>query len=205
MLALDLFCGAGGASMGLHLAGFDVVGVDINPQPNYPFQFIQDDALEFNINEFDFIWASPPCQAFTLAQRIRKRKHPNLIEPIRRRLKRWGGAYVIENVIGAPLINPTMLCGSMFQGLRVYRHRLFECNFPVIRPLTCVHIAKQTKMGRPAKPGEFMQIVGNWSGKAAGQKAMGINWMTRNEMSEAIPPAYARYIAENYLIHKAAI
>jgi len=131
--ALDLFCGAGGAAMGLYRAGFDVVGVDIIPQPNYPFMFFQADALTFPLGNADFIWASPPCQGFTAYKRRKNHVRPreNLIPAVRDRLR--GRTHAIENVPGAPLENPTMLCGSMF-GLDVRRHRLFETNFPVNTP-----------------------------------------------------------------------
>jgi len=128
---LDLFCGAGGASMGYHLAGFEVVGVDIALQPNYPFEFHQADAMAFPLSGFDAIHASPPCQAYTrmarglLQSQGRAKEHPRLIEPIRARLLESGLPYIIENVEGAPLIRPIRLCGSSF-GLDVQRHRLFE-------------------------------------------------------------------------------
>lgn len=195
--ALDLFCGAGGASMGLSRAGFDVTGADIFPQKRYPFKFIHRNALDFaprELKKFDFIWASPPCQAFTLAQRIQKRKHPDLIEPIRRKLKKSGVPYVIENVEGSPLIDPIMLCGIMFD-LQTYRHRLFECSFPIAQPNHPRHKAKVTKMGRPPRAGEFIHVVGNFSGVKRARKAMGIDWMSRDELREAIPPAYSEYIA----------
>ena len=191
--ALDLFCCAGGASEGLRRAGFDVTGVDIEPQPHYPFTFIKADAMTIPLEGFDFVWASPPCQAYTLAQRIWDNKHPDLIEPIRKRLQRLGVAWAIENVVGAPLINPIELCGAMF-GLQVYRHRLFECSFPIEAPPHSVHMAPLRKMGRPVRPGEFMHVVGNFSGVAQARKAMGIDWMTRDELREAIPPAYAKFI-----------
>jgi DNA (cytosine-5)-methyltransferase 1 len=191
--ALDLFCCAGGASEGLRQAGFEVVGVDIKPQPRYPFTFIQADALTFPLEGFDFIWASPPCQAYTLAQRIRDNDHPDLIAPIRKRLKQLGVPWAIENVVGAPLINPIELCGAMF-GLQVYRHRLFECSFLIDAPRHPDHVAPLRKMGRPVRPGEFMHVVGNFSGVAQARKAMGIDWMVRDELREAIPPAYAAYI-----------
>lgn len=199
--ALDLFCCAGGASMGLWRAGFDVVGVDIAPQPHYPFPFIQADAMSMSLCGFDFIWASPPCQAYTLAQRIQDNAHPDLIEPTRKMLKASGaGAWAIENVVGAPLLDPVTLCGTMF-GLRVYRHRLFETSFPMAQPEHPEHIAPLRKMGRPPAPGDFMHVVGNFSGVAQAREAMGIDWMMRDELREAIPPAYAEYVGRAAIEH----
>lgn len=191
--ALDLFCCAGGAGMGLNRAGFEVVGVDIARQPNYPFEFNHADALTFPLEGFDFIWASPPCQAHTLAQRIRGNEHPDLIEPIRARLRASGKPYCIENVEGAPLIDPIMLCGGMFD-IQTYRHRLFECSFPVVQPPHEKHAAPIRKMGRPVQEGEFMHIVGNFSGADLARKIMDMPWATRDELREAIPPVYSQYI-----------
>lgn len=191
--ALDLFCCAGGAGMGLHRAGFDVVGVDIEPQPHYPFEFHQADAVTFPLDGFDFIWASPPCQAFTLCQRIRDNEHPDLIEPTRERLLAAGVPWCIENVVGAPLINPIELCGAMF-GLRTYRHRLFECSFPITPPPHPEHVAPLRKMGRPVRDGEFIHVVGNFSGVQIARDAMDIQWMPRDKLREAIPPAYSEFI-----------
>lgn len=201
--ALDLFCCAGGASMGLHQAGFEVVGVDIEPQPHYPFEFHQADALTFPLDGYDFIWASPPCQAYTLAQRIRKGTHPELIEPTRERLKASGAAWVIENVVGAPLMDPIELCGAMF-GLRVYRHRLFEASFPLTAPPHPDHKAPLRKMGRPVRDGEFIHVVGNFSGVSIAREAMGIGWMPRDKLREAIPPAYSEHIGLQALAYLAA-
>lgn len=199
--ALDLFCCAGGASMGLYRAGFDVTGVDIQPQPHYPFPFIQADAMAMSLRGFDFIWASPPCQAHTLAQRIRKNEHPDLIPATREMLKQSGaGAWVIENVPGAPLWNPIELCGAMF-GLRVYRHRLFEASFPLTAPTHPDHVAPLRKMGRPVRDGEFMHVVGNFSGVQQARDAMGIDWMMRDELREAIPPAFAEWIGRAAIEH----
>jgi DNA (cytosine-5)-methyltransferase 1 len=193
--------------MGYHRAGFDVVGVDIDPMPHYPFEFRQANALRLledyleqgSDGGFDAIHASPPCQAFTRAQKLQGNEHPDLVAPTRARLELIGLPWVIENVVGSPLHDPILLCGSMFPGLRVYRHRLFESNVQLKAPRHPVHVAPLTKMGRPPCNGEFMHIVGNWSGVAAGKEAMGIDWMTRNEMSEAIPPAYAEHVGRQLL------
>jgi DNA (cytosine-5)-methyltransferase 1 len=203
--ALDLFCKAGGASMGLHRAGFDVVGVDIEPQPRYPFKFIQADALHppFDLSVFDFIWASPPCQAHTLCQRIRGNEHQNLIEQTRAMLAASGVPFVIENVPGAPLRRPIELCGAAF-GLRTYRHRWFEASFFCEQPWHPPHAARQAKMGRPPKDGEFIQVVGNFSGVEIAREALGAHWMTRDELREAIPPAYSEFIANAFFQSRAA-
>lgn len=203
MKVLDLFCGGGGAGMGLHLAGCEVIGVDINPQPKYPFKFIQADALTFDLKGYDFIWASPPCQAFTKAKNLQGNKHPDYVDIIRQRLKKSKKPYCIENVVGAPLINPLLLCGSSF-GLKTYRHRIFETNFKTDKPSVCKHKYKQTKMGRPPKPNEFIQVVGNFSGVKFAQKAMGIEWLGQKELAQSIPPAYSKYIMEQYLKSKKA-
>jgi DNA (cytosine-5)-methyltransferase 1 len=200
MRALDLFCCAGGASEGLRRAGFDLVGVDIEPQPYYPFEFHQANALTFPLEGFDFIWASPPCQAYTLCQRIRDREHPDLVGPIRARLAASGAAWCIENVVGAPLVSPIELCGAMF-GLRTYRHRLFECSFPVTAPYHPPHTAPLRKMGRPVRAGEFIHVVGNFSGVQLAREAMDIDWMPRDKLREAIPPAYAEYIGRAALVY----
>jgi DNA (cytosine-5)-methyltransferase 1 len=188
--------------MGYHQAGFDVVGVDLSPQPRYPFAFIQHDALTLDmrfIRSFDAIHASPPCQAHTLAQRIRGREHPDLIEPTRALLEASGLPYVIENVEGAPLLEPVILCGAMFPGLRVYRHRLFEGNFPIVVPAHPEHHAPLRKMGRPPAEGEFMHVVGNFSGVDVAREAMGMPWAARDELREAIPPPYTKLIGEQLL------
>jgi DNA (cytosine-5)-methyltransferase 1 len=198
---LDLFCCAGGAGMGYHQAGFDVVGVDINPQPRYPFEFIQADVCDLTddfLASFDAIHASPPCQAYSMAQRLRKRRHPNLVGELREWLQWIGGLYVIENVVGAPLYEPITLCGAMF-GLQTYRHRWFEANFDIAVPDHPPHDHRQTKMGRPPRDGEFIQVVGNFSGVEYARKAMGIDWMIRDELREAIPPAYTKHIGEQLL------
>jgi len=200
MKLLDLFCGAGGVGYGYHLAGFDVVGVDIEPQPNYPFEFHQSDALEFlelHAHEFGAIHASPPCQFATTASQVWRAKgkhYENLIPATREALKKTGLPYVIENVPGAAkwLIDPVYLNGAMF-GMLVHRERLFECSFEV--PLFLLpQLVKPVKMGRPVKAGDVIQPVGNFSGVEYARKQMGISWMSQRELSQAIPPAYTKYI-----------
>jgi DNA (cytosine-5)-methyltransferase 1 len=196
--ALDLFCCAGGAGMGLHCAGFEVTGVDINPQPNYPFKFIQGDALTHDLSGYDLVWASPPCQRFTKARKLRGNEHPDLVAPMRERLQAAGVPWIIENVPGAPLRNPIELCGLMF-GLNVYRHRLFESSLPLCAPLHPSHHRKQVKMGRPVKDGDIIQVVGHFSNVPYARKAMCIEWMNQRELAQAIPPAYSEYLAGQIL------
>ena len=199
MKALDLFCGAGGASMGLHRAGFEVVGVDVKPQPSYPFEFRQGDALEADLAGFDFAWASPPCQAYIRGGLVKNQdEHPALIDPVREKLDAWTGPYVIENVPGSPLRKDLILCGSMFN-LAVRRHRWFELRgFWVMQPV-CDHSEPVTGVyGKPhgkqgAWPGMLPGSLSSWS------EAMGIDWMTTRELSQAVPPAYSEYIAGGVL------
>lgn len=205
--ALDLFCGAGGATKGLQRAGFHVTGVDIKPQPRYCGDaFVQGDALNFpirdnrNRTEFDFIWASPPCQAYSITKSVHgDLGHPRLIEPIRIMLRQWatyaGGMFVIENVIGAPLHSPILLCGTMF-GLCVYRHRLFETNFFILVPPHAKHTQGSTGSHRGYSRGNPMVCVAGHNFKREeGEEAMGIDWMTsRAQLSQAIPPAYSEFI-----------
>lgn len=195
--ALDLFCCAGGASRGLADAGFETVGVDISPQPRYPFEFRQADALTYDLSGFDFIWASPPCQKFcALNTREDLSHYPDLIEPVRQKLIAAGVPFVIENVRGAPIRHDLMLCGAMF-GLRSYRHRYFECSFPIEQPPHSKHLVRVNRRGENRREhwarGGFMTITGD-IGTYCSLEAMGIDWMTGNELSEAIPPAYAEYI-----------
>lgn len=214
---LDLFCGAGGAGMGYHRAGFDVVGVDIKPQPRYPFGFVQADALDVLANlsgnssryglalgMFDAIHASPPCQAFTAYRRTgRVGAYPDLIPQTRALLRQADLPYGIESVEGAPLENPTRLCGSTF-GLDVRRHRLFETSFPLASP-GCDH-GRHTPNRFPSgrskqRTGSSRGLVratvevGTWDIPLDVQRqAMGIDWMTLKELSEAIPPAYTEHV-----------
>lgn len=203
--ALDLFCGAGGASMGLHRAGFDVIGVDIKPQPRYPFRFVQGDALDppFDLSKFDFIWASPPCQAYTGMQRLNtrapKRDHPKLISLVREMLQLSGRSYCIENVPGAPLIDPVGLSGEMF-GLRVRRKRLFECSLWMLSPLHKNQKCPIAVYGdHPQDPGDKTMRVNRARTLRQGQEAMGIDWMEWRELTQAIPPAYSQFIGRSFL------
>lgn len=217
---LDLFCGAGGAAMGYHRAGFDVVGVDIAPQPRYPFEFIRYDALDAwewaSAWGFSAVHASPPCQARS-TQTADRSRHLWLVPAARELLEATGLPYVIENVEGAraELHDPVRLCGSSF-GLDLRRHRYFETNWPLVAP-PCNH-AWQTPRFRSldmsmVRAGRLASVVGvhghiNYPGEAdLRQAAMGIDWMTNAELAEAIPPAYTAFIGRQlagYLRAKAA-
>lgn len=208
-MLLDAYCGAGGATRGYQLAGFYVVGVDNRPQPHYiGDDFYQGDALNFiaeHGHKFDIRAGSPPCQRRSNAQRIQQREHPALIGPTRQLFQAIGGPYVIENVVSDPatdddpLIDPFQLCGCMFPELNVYRAREFESNVPIPRPVHQPHREPQVKMGRPPRAGHRMHVVGNFSGVPEARKAMGIDWMVRDELSEAIPPAYTEYVGRHLL------
>ncbi|MFD8419073.1 SAM-dependent methyltransferase [Streptomyces sp. NPDC059668] len=196
---LDLFCCQGGAGKGYADAGFEVTGVDKDPQPRYPYAFVQADAVAFALEhggEFDFISASPPCQFDSDCQRIQGNAHPDLIGPTRAALETTGRPWVIENVGGAvpKLRAPVMLCGPMFN-LATYRHRYFEAGggFTLPQPAHREHTVPQAKMGRPIPPGHYGQFVGNFSGVDHARHVMGVPWMNRDGIRECIPPAYARW------------
>jgi DNA (cytosine-5)-methyltransferase 1 len=201
---VDLFCGAGGASEGLARAGFEVVGVDIEPQPNYPFEFIRADALEFDLTGFDAAHAGPPCQSFTAYRRKGYGVgdgYPNLIPEVREKLRASGLPYSIENVPGAPLEDPIQLCGTGF-GLDVQRHRLFESNVPMMG-MPCSHGRHAARYPGATNRGANTRRtveVGVWRIPLdVQQRAMGIDWMTLEELSESIPPAYTEHIG-SYLM-----
>ena len=201
MRLLDLFCGAGGAAVGYHRAGFEVVGVDIVHQPNFPFEFHRADALEYcrlHGHEFDVIHASPPCQRYSRAtkQSGTSLDHPDMIYPTRKALLAAGRPYVIENVADAwpYLIDPITLCGGMFPPLFTYRHRLFESSVKLVAPTHKPHLLR-TPRSNVFVEGCFMTIYGHVSPVAKAREAMGIDWyMTQRETVNAIPPAYTEFI-----------
>ena len=208
---LDLFCGAGGAAAGYVRAGYEVIGVDVAPQPRYPFECITADALDLDpefIATFDAAHASPPCQAYSrLAHRNgNAAAWPRLLESTRHLLARAGVPSVIENVEGAPLRDPVMLCGTMFPGLRVLRHRLFEVSVPVSGPPHRRHPLTHTRDRRKAHYGhtdewrDYVQVNGGGNcSLAAAHAAMDIDWMTKREINQAVPPAYTEYVGRALL------
>jgi DNA (cytosine-5)-methyltransferase 1 len=194
--------------MGYHRAGFEVVGVDIEPQRRYPFEFIQADALDYireHGHEFDAIHASPPCQRFCSLNKMHNAKeHPDLVAPCRSVLIGTGRLYVIENVPRSPLINPVTLCGTMF-GLgtadaELWRHRLFESNVLLAAP-ECSHREKGRVIGVYGGHGRDRRRTVNTQDFSTEQRreAMGIDWMTGAELSQAIPPAYTEFIGKQLL------
>lgn len=211
---LDLFCGEGGAGMGYAMAGFDVVGVDLMDRNRYPFHYVQADAMTYldkHAWRYDVIHASPPCQAYSISRHTSSKEHPELIEPIREQLTALGKPYVIENVVGAPLRSPIQLCGSEFglvtkdtDGvlLQLQRHRLFESNRPLsgnggCRHLPGVKVAGVYGGGRdnrtehrdsPTRRGGYTPDVD------VRRDVMRIGWMTRNGLSQAIPPSYTEHL-----------
>lgn len=201
MKVLDLFCGAGGASMGYHRAGFKVTGVDIKHGKRYPFKYLRLNVMELqpsDLAEYDLIHASPPCQTHSITRNLRiaqgkQTDKLDLIEPTRALLQASGKPYVIENVPGAPLFKPILLCGSAFD-LKVRRHRLFESNLE-LKGTVCDH----KKQGRPVGVYGSMRDEIPSGGKTAesieqAREAMGIDWMIWGELVEAIPPVYTEYL-----------
>lgn len=200
-LILDLFCCAGGAAVGYHRAGFDVVGVDNRPQPHYPFRFIQADAMTFPLDGYDAIHASPPCQRYSSSTSAANRpKHPDLLGPIRARLERQEAPWVIENVPGAPLRADYRLCGCMFQLPHLKRVRYFEVSWGgfALSP-GCVHIGGSFSPVGHGTPSGTRKWLGRNVTIAELRAAMGIDWMNRDELSQAIPPAYTEYIGAHLL------
>lgn len=218
-LMLDLFCGAGGAARGYERAGFDVIGVDIKPQPRFPFTFVRADALEYleaHGHEHDVIHASPPCQGYSRLRHLpwlKGRTWPLLIEPCRDLLRAIGKPWVIENVEDAPL-SGVVLCGQMF-GLPVYRHRRFESNCLIVVPQhqkhqhvighgRFVNDRRKGTLNADSSKGAWGQshivtVAGGQFRKADGERALGINWMTKAQLCQAIPPAYTEHIGRQLL------
>lgn len=205
---LDLFCGAGGCSMGYYQAGFEVTGVDINPQKNYPFKFIQCDVFDTGLifEKYDVIHASPPCQNYSVASKYMRnkgKKYSDLLSKTRDLLIRSGKIYVMENVPGAPMRNYVKLCGTSFNlgtsEFSLIRHRLFECNIMLFTP-PCQHTNKLaiTVCGTGTMSGMRDKIKRNLK-KSEVCEAMGIDWMTLKELSQAIPPAYTEYLGEQLI------
>ena len=218
---LDLFCGAGGAAVGYNRAGFEVVGVDIAPQPHYPFEFIQWDALSvleelmqplnftkpYLLDDFDAIHASPPCQRYSIMTRCHpglEYDYPDLIEPTRKLLQQTGLPCVIENVKGAPLIDPVTLCATNFLGTTVdwngetyqlQRHRDFEANFPLFGHGSCHHTYKTFPVYGHGQPGNMPWFTGAPL-SAMARQVMGIDWTNRDELAEAIPPYYSEFVGK---------
>lgn len=215
---LDLFCGAGGAAVGYERAGFEVIGVDINPQPRYPFEFCHVDAFKFleflfesgfeNWWDFDVIHASPPCQKWTLAQNARKfaDKHEDLIAPLRPLLEDTHLPYVIENVPKSPLRADLILCGTQFgleyEGFELRRHRVFELNwdFGALLP-PCSHVLPAAPVFGHSASRDFRRLYGRDFNAEAKREIMGVQWMTREESREAIPPAFTEFIGTQLLAH----
>lgn len=202
---LDLFCCAGGAGMGYHRAGFDVVGVDISPQPRYPFEFHQTDWLTFfqeNREKFDVFHASPPCQGYSVTKSLSRSKAPKIIGEVRAALKTTGRPYVIENVYGAKrdMINPLRLRGNMF-GLQVQRDRLFEVD-PWLMAPPVIPIDGSTGSHRGASRlsgGGYITVAGHNFAVAEAREAMDIDWMSGRELAQAIPPAYTEWIGRRLM------
>lgn len=202
-LLIDLYCGAGGASVGYHRAGFDVIGVDHRPMPRYPYPFIQADALDWlataDLTGVSAIHASPPCQAYsqsTLGFRNAGKVYPDLLGPTREALKRTGLPWVVENVPGAPMRPDVVLCGCMFALPGLKRQRWFELSWaPFELRLPCSHREPiVTVIGHgPNQHSAYRHVPGHqWT--ALKHAAMGIDWMNRDELAQAIPPAYTEHI-----------
>lgn len=219
MKMIDLYCGGGGCAMGYHRAGFDeIIGVDIVDRPNYPFKFVKMDALEFlrttDLSDVQFIHASPPCQCYSklkyLSGNVEKweENHVDLVAPTRELLVKTGKPYVIENVEGAPLINPIRLCGSQFENMYTQRPRLFESNISLNKPDTPVVRHKTLKLGHGIAEDGYITVAGTrtpmgmnevqtklYYGFALG----GIDWMTLEELTQAVPPCYTEWIGKQII------
>jgi DNA (cytosine-5)-methyltransferase 1 len=214
---LDVCCKSGGASYGYYLAGFDVVGVDREPQPHYPFPFVQADLRDLDpewiAQNFDASAWSPPCWAHSDLKHRTGLEYEDFIPEARELAVASGLPYVMENVEGAPLLDPLVLCGTQFEGLRVTRHRLFESNVLLYpprphakgrEPLHFTHDKRKKHYGQLDEMTAFVTVTGGGNcSKAAAAAAMGIpsGWMTKDEMNQAIPPAYTEWIGQQLADH----
>jgi DNA (cytosine-5)-methyltransferase 1 len=216
---LDLFCCAGGAAVGYERAGFDVYGVDLSPQPNYPFKFVQGDAIQVLEKWgwwFDAVHASPPCQRYSAGTRaVDRERHPDLVAPTRNALVELGKPWVIENVVGAPLRDPVMLCGRQFDltatdtdgvELHLDRHRMFETPWNLKAPKTCLPHDRSLQVAgsyggarRDKDEARFVRKGGYVPSFSIQQQLLGIEWMKEKEMYQALPPAYTEYIGKQLI------
>lgn len=219
---LDLFCGAGGCSVGYKRAGFDVRGVDSIPHPHYPYPMTVGDAMDVLADDgrlatFDVIHASPPCQAYSITKHTHSVEHADLYAPVRAALVDWaartGGLWVIENVPGVPMPDYVTLCGSMFDlratdedgtALALRRHRLFESNALLMAPGPCRHDGTQVGgvYGGGSSDRRHAKEVrrGGYTPKVhVRRELMGIDWMNGDDLSQAIPPAYTEHLGEQLL------
>lgn len=211
---LDVFCGAGGCSVGYERAGFEVAGIDIDPHPDYPFAFVQADAMEVLqdrafLSRFEVVHTSPPCPRYSAATNARPglaEKHPDLVGPVRDLLRDWGGVYVIENVPGAPLDHPALICGWAMGLRHIRRHRLFESNVFLMSPGclcpdgdTISVFGNSGEDRRRSTRAEFGMIRKHVPLKEI-RELMGVQWMTkRDDISDAIPPSYTQHIGEQLI------
>lgn len=214
-LLLDLYCGIGGGAVGYQRAGFNIVGVDVVRQHEYPFAFVRGDALTFlrtqDLTAFAVIHASPPCKPHTVARRVSQSRfvtlfdpHPDMVDPTRQLLAATGLPYVIENVVGAPLVNPVRYCGSSF-GLGVRRHRLFESSVTLYAP-ACNHATQPNPVGVYGNGGAWVRTTPGGGGTKVVRQdaadAMGIDWTTEQRgLAQAIPPAYTEHVGTQLIAH----
>lgn len=220
MNGLDLFCGAGGCSRGYHDAGIEMTGVDIVPQPHYPYRFVQADWYEYLVGhwqDYDFIHASPPCQAYSGMRRITLARfgstpeHPDLISAVRDALQRTGKPFVIENVQGSPLYTQIVLCGASFGLPHIARHRHFESNVLIVNAPRCIHRRNTYTIGvYGSKPDgrrvsyRHHRLVRVASSLDEAQREMGIDWMTWYEITQAVPPVFTRFIGDQLMLYLVA-